>query len=1083
MSTRQENAWKRFYRAEHLSAESCDAMWRERVRRSVSKQCVCLFALAWYEARSSEPLNLQLAIDVARQHFGFEYHNEFNAAAAQGLQRQLAYHGVTLLHAGNGFQYLRTIHRLSGAIYLRVAQVIRDNRISMQCWFQDDGELSAAISDVVNIYSQQGDDPTDDVKGFLRRMKKRYEMYYRCPTVEQCCYEEKTLSRSMVGKILERLWGGNRGKGGNAINEEIVDTGPHLALGGHARDGQNRLVVCFRPENPVFHISGAATTVCFEFKNGDKLEKVVRFRRVGAVDQWMMDADQAAVAGISIEKFTSIQRSVWNGQQQIGEKVEVTPGFLRDPSIDHVLLKLTPPADNGTRRLLRVCEPGENVPSGSWFTVIGINGESPAAYLLDEEENEFAIKLGQPFQVSVDNIALRVTDADTDTVYPIKTCASEWVDVDSCRWTGARLFCEQGQNPFTDDFADNREVRAFYRKSTGGEIELSDSDEIPSNILWDRGWIVFKDCRGEEKAKRALTFVPDIDESAIMGQFDLNAEVSATVRFGGEEIMVMAPPYRTTARPVQNNVHGFSNFSFKLNRNGTYLRVGGSDTIIPLSGDVNNRTEIASEDFAMAVLRIVDDEDKVIFASGAKDNVEMPLGTITGLALLERAGAPEDGDWEVRAGGVSAFFHVYEPEKTPIGAESNHPVTWWCQGEDLVVRFWGAHVWKNKQLQFVFYPAHRQDKDPVIWKDVQVSFDSVDGRAQVLLLVRGLHDDSRFADWGCGILSFVGYDKGDGSYRAVSSGFFVVAEESENFICSMDDDPYGLRIAMARCDIDRIEQIMQTSDPDARDWIRQFEHDTLHALNKIGALEYFHAYRSNCIDADGSEMISGYFFMAGWLLREKMEAEIEPGDIIQRTMRLFENVRKGVLPEDYKGRWSSLLMADCFFSNEELDVMGNLARSILEKRAEMTGNGNSYQRYWTSCRAFNDPGAENLVRRMDGLMSAVADSFLCNEFDPSRDDVSFVDFGGHFDGVNRLATDLEDCLSRLAKWVSEWRRVPTLKGAQQLRNFLLEVQDIDIQLSRTLKDTEGDHGERLIWYPIHSMLERIALKADVFRVL
>jgi hypothetical protein len=264
--------------------------------------------------------------------------------------------------------------------------------------------------------------------------------------------------------------------------------------------------------------------------------------------------------------------------------------------------------------------------------------------------------------------------------------------------------------------------------------------------------------------------------------------------------------------------------------------------------------------------------------------------------------------------------------------------------------------------------------------------------------------------------------------------------------------------------------------------VRQFEDGALHALNKIGAMEYFHAYRSHCADINGNEMISGYFFMAGWLLREKMEKEIESNDIIQRTMRLFANIRKGVLPEDYKGRWSSLLMANYFFSQEELNEMKRLARSVLAEKSEMTGKPNGYQRCWTSCRVFNDRGVENLVRRLDGLMNAVADSFPYEDFDPSKDDEFFIDFGGNFNGINRSARDLEDCLSRLAKWVAGWRGAPTLKGAQSLRNLLVDVQDIDTQLSRVLKDTEDDHGERLIWYPAHSMLERIALKADIFRV-
>jgi hypothetical protein len=71
----------------------------------------------------------------------------------------------------------------------------------------------------------------------------------------------------------------------------------------------------------------------------------------------------------------------------------------------------------------------------------------------------------------------------------------------------------------------------------------------------------------------------------------------------------------------------------------------------------------------------------------------------------------------------------------------------------------------------------------------------------------------------------------------------------------------------------------------------------------------------------------------------------------------------------------------------------------------------------------------------------------------------------------------------LAWWVANWRRSPSLEGAQLLRNFLIEVAQIDSELYRCIRNQKDDDNEDdgTNWLPQYSILERIALKADVFR--
>ena len=201
-----------------------------------------------------------------------------------------------------------------------------------------------------------------------------------------------------------------------------------------------------------------------------------------------------------------------------------------------------------------------------------------------------------------------------------------------------------------------------------------------------------------------------------------------------------------------------------------------------------------------------------------------------------------------------------------------------------------------------------------------------------------------------------------------------------------------------------------------------------------------------------------------------------------RYFKIFEKemIRKGKLPEDYNGKWSSLLIADKFFPNEFLTLQQYQAKEALGKRDELTHAETGKQRNWTSCLTFNDTQVRPLIPRLLKLIAGVKEEFPFHDFNPHLADATFVDFGGDFDGMNG-ALILEECVSRLAKWVEEWRKKPSLEGAQRLRNFLLEVQDIDNEIARMLPAVPDD--DEKIWRPQYSILERIAFKADYLRSL
>lgn len=225
----KENLWKRIYREGHLSESSDWEQWKQLIRSCRGNRFFWqFFALARYEAKTAEPLTSKNVDDIARSTFDFVY-----AFTGHGddLQQQLNSFGVGLVHATNGFQYLRAIHRLSGVLYLKLAKRIRREHVPYKKLF-DGNSLSEDLKKEIASYVTQNDDPTEDVAEFLRRMKTRYERYYRFPTVEQCVREENSISPPMVKKILGELgWDGDadehgHGKGTGTVS--VMDTSPQL---------------------------------------------------------------------------------------------------------------------------------------------------------------------------------------------------------------------------------------------------------------------------------------------------------------------------------------------------------------------------------------------------------------------------------------------------------------------------------------------------------------------------------------------------------------------------------------------------------------------------------------------------------------------------------------------------------------------------------------------------------------------------------------------------------------------------------------------------------------------------------------
>ena len=299
---------------------------------------------------------------------------------------------------------------------------------------------------------------------------------------------------------------------------------------------------------------------------------------------------------------------------------------------------------------------------------------------------------------------------------------------------------------------------------------------------------------------------------------------------------------------------------------------------------------------------------------------------------------------------------------------------------------------------------------------------------------------------------------------------------------------------MAVCDLPAIERIMMSKNPACRNWIRTFERDTLNTLSSFGLsnLDYFHAYRSEIVKADGAIEPSGYFFMAGWLLRERM---IKP-EVVGVPPSLEE---VGVAPslrmkDDYFGKWSPLLRA---FALDEADP-DTAQWKLLSRNMNVRNNENGeFKAVWPFGGTFADVVERNvdnplaftmivdlktnrkqlgqLIEDVDRYWNSVVSNV---QFDPRRDDATF-DSGSPGNtptpllGTRFNSVDLETCLSRLAKRVSEWRKNPSIESAQRLRDLLLRVEELDDDLRNKLSNRRDQ-------LPARTMTQRIAMKSWLF---
>lgn len=1095
-NSRSSSIWNNFYQTygRSLARTAEPDVWYPVVKQALRQNdfVVPFFALARYEASCGEPLVIReddskTCVGGIANKFGFDY-GVFRRNKDR-LSDQLSSFRVNLIEAGNGKQYLRTIHRLSGAVYLKAAKIAVG--IPSEKWIVNN-DLHPLISEEARKYlnRNEGDDGLmSDVRVFFGKLQSAYQFCNETPSFESCRDLSPELSDRMLKSILNKLSWDDR----QTINGRQTTANPFLPSfringNGVVEFGFPRASILAAAEHP------AATTVVFGFRTRNGRRPVyVRFCKNG--DNWNPEVD--SVLGFPPGDVLSVLRIEYDANSTPLSEQDVTPSILADPENSHLLVD----------SVGRPIDTKSSVMAGCTYRIVWLHGHVPAhVTAFDDEGGEIQVEAGMSsFSVPVRSAVIRIGEVDR----AVQTNANVWLNLagsfrNVCRAQG-RVFFESGTFPFSSDFVESGQA-VQYRKTDGSVVKIEEDAswrEPPEDILWNRGWIEFV-CAETETilAKRAVTFLPKIDSTELKGPFELQGVPDRYVRFddGSREVSVPVRIPDATDSAAGNFVEvplkdGFC-LRYPVFRHGITVSFPGT-TVEPFVLSPERPVVLANDDF----------ENVKFHFSGIRSasvcrgvTVYLDLGEKRAFSLddlLDRCGLRKEtsDDWSFFADGEFAGrLSVYRPEQTPWDNLSDHPaVGLEKNGDELVVRFWLARRSMDEDLFLTGIPAHRQDdrtkRKRLVCARENREFDNANGRLRAILHFPGFYSQSDIRDdFGAGLLSFITIqDKNDpDGFSPVSAGFSIKRpDEWGAWSLSSQDDPYGLRRAMAVCDLPAIERIMMSQDPECRNWIRDFEKNTLETLSSFGLsnLDFFHAYRSEIVKENGSIEPSGYFFMAGWLLQDKMVfSEIVGGAPSQR------------MKTSYFGKWSSLLRA---FAPCETDPDATQWKQFSRNMNVRNNENGEFKAVWPFGGTFadvverneaNPPAFQTLVdlkmiRKRLGQLIKDVDSYWNSvasdvRFDPRRDDATF-DSGDPenkptpLQGTKFTSVDIETCLSRLAKRVSEWRKDPSIESAQRLRDLLLCVEEIDDDLRNKLSSRRDQ-------LPARTMTQRIAMKSWLF---
>ena len=557
--------------------------WANRLQQAEDRQnfpsyAVRFLVLAYLDSVSEEQpkgsVRTYLNNLLKRKNLHFTY-DCFYAHKGELCQELAKFFAVSLLQHQNGnFQYIRTLQKISGTMYIRFAEEIGNQiRTHGLLFLNNEQVLESVIGDIFESYRASDDEFTvSDIASFFHTLIERYLLKNSIITVEDITALHP-LTEAVAAKIISLM----------AIQQEELETSPQVGV-----DESGNGIFVFPDIGNFPNVQGRSVTFLLKKdRNGDPVSWVKYIRLNGVWNKRSGGQD------FSLRNIRSIIRK----EEGSTDECESIPAQCLDE--EYLLVKVD------RNRQCTILLPGTKLQNNCDFMVLPLGDNSPTIQILkDGELNNFDGRCFSPSKAEPGSEALFITDSDGHQICYWFATAVQWLSQDTqndwIRKPGSRQFyaVEMGDLPVSDQcLSETSEIRYYPGNDRDRYIKLYGNTQIIQNheqwqqCLCQRGWLEYRPDNGKI-FRRAVTFLPDIswgiDENTPLNYGETRA---IDIHISGE------------AKPIHYDIDGSAawiefnyrefEFCYKIPRCG--VRFIYNRTIIPLAS--NHITQISKEDF------------------------------------------------------------------------------------------------------------------------------------------------------------------------------------------------------------------------------------------------------------------------------------------------------------------------------------------------------------------------------------------------------------------------------------------------------------------------------------------------------
>ncbi len=853
---------------------------------------------------------------------GFQQDQSTRSKLRDGLE----FFGGELLQAGKRNQYLRTIRKYSGSMYVRFAKTVADI-VQRSSWnkLMEPEYLNKQLSNQLRQYfgdDEDGEQSKQDVVVFFQSIARQFRFYNQPVSPEDSIFSAIPygVARNIICKM---------GLSPETLEKGVTsefDTLPTLML---TLDGEPVYVL---PKEG--HFASGIEHVIYLFRSVTGEEVAYANYRRRHDGTWVCEWDAEHSLGVSALEVASIVRrrdALHDDSESELKTVEedVTPLYRKEDASGHILLAVNS-IETGCGYALDtsigkggIVTSKSKLLSGRRYKVVSFANEIyPIAILVNDAETVLDEVAREDYER--EGVFTMPAGADgvkiCDVFYACENRANNYLNDDVRSVTAAagsrqRLYFDYSIYPFTVEFNEvcgDGSVSVFYEwDGKRKKIPINEDDwEIPEECRWQRGWLSFSRDDDEVFCRRAVTFIDEPWAPALDVLYDFDAKIEVDVSFGREHTKQIVPPQMGALKFEYRGVK----FEMPVKRSGICFNCSGH--WLPVRRDKTDRpveTLVARRDFEKTCMIMADDEDRVFATRGMGSLALIEDRKVTGLQLQ---GMPqfvdETSDYYTFNIGKNANaewgcyrFRVFDPMRAYVDVEERRRVKIERDGTDLVLRYYIALCDMDVKKSLAFYPAHRQDKiiewvNTVEINRMEHEFTS-GGRCIETLTIPNFYDLD--IDWGEGLLCYVGRwikvsDSLNFNIETFTAGFFIC--RPEGVPSEIVDDPYGLRRAMAKRDYRAIDALLSVKpdDSDKLKWLTDFLKNLERESGRVKAAcvngvkeparHFMNAFRNVLVSREGGREISGYSFSAWWYHLPRLDA-------------------KGRLPQSMRSCWSPLL--------------------------------------------------------------------------------------------------------------------------------------------------------------------------------